>query len=201
MRRRVVAIAIGLAAGMTIATAAGAFRTADAPHASALAPPALEPAPATIPSGNISSGKRPSAASGQSPSSTSLRRAPLLIAGTYVGRDPRQIDFSVDEGNIVTDLAWASWSSHRAVGQGLSDADSCVPNCATAPVELEATTITLCAPSDGHFTVITERRGGRTERFTYPAMWPVGATRSTPQPAPTVPSSSASRVPVSTPTP
>lgn len=112
-------------------------------------------------------------------------RAPVLMAGTYVGRDPREIDFSADEGNIVTSLTWTNWSSGGAVGVGRSDADTCVPNCAVAPIELEATTVTLSSPSDGHFSVITEERGGRTERFTYPSVWPVGATRSTPTPTPT----------------
>ena len=238
MRDRVVVvgIGIGIAVGLTAATAAGAFGSSPATPASAFAPPAAArggaqgrgavgssggstspasttalspssgPAPPRARSTTKStavSGSRPATSSrsrpihltmpprkssrsaGQLPSSTSAIRTPLLIAGTYAGRDPRQIDFSVDEGNIVTNLAWTSWSSSGAVGQGRSDADTCVPNCAVAPVDLEATTVTLSAPIDGHFSVITEERGGRAERFTYPEVWPVGAARSTRTPTST----------------
>jgi hypothetical protein len=90
---------------------------------------------------------------------------------------PTQIDYSGDATNIVTKITWSSWTATGASGAGTSDIDSCNPNCAQAPPDLVATTITLSAPVGGKFTQMTETRGGKTESFTYPsASWPGGAS-------------------------
>jgi photosystem II stability/assembly factor-like uncharacterized protein len=110
---------------------------------------------------------------------------PVLRAGgnglqTYAAIEPRQINFSGDSGDIVTDLSWASWTTSSAVGYGTSDHDSCNPDCAEAPIDMENTALTLSQPRNGQFTVITEQRGGVTETFTDPGQWPL--SEGTPAP-------------------
>ncbi|HVC15024.1 MAG TPA: hypothetical protein VND62_09220 [Acidimicrobiales bacterium] len=157
-RRLAIAIALGIGVGMSSVAAAGAF---GAPH------PGRAPTTAPVPS---------SARAGTGPTETAS--TPVFAAGTYSGREPRKIDISVDAGNIVTNLRWKRWTASSAVGRGTSDADGCVPDCATAPAVAERTSVTLSRPRNGHFTAMTEVRGGRTQRFSYPAVWPLGATSS-----------------------
>jgi hypothetical protein len=101
------------------------------------------------------------------------RRAPKLIVGHWAGVEPSQIDYSADGGNIVTGLLWSSWTRTNAVGQGTSDIQSCVPNCAQGAENPVTTTITLLDPEDGHFTEMTENRNGLTTDWSdTPRDWP-----------------------------
>jgi hypothetical protein len=99
--------------------------------------------------------------------------APKLIVGHWAGVDPSQIDYSADGGNIVTGLVWSSWTHTQALGQGTSDIQSCVPNCAQGAENPVTTTITLLDPEGGHFTQMTEARNGLTTDFSdTPQDWP-----------------------------
>jgi hypothetical protein len=99
--------------------------------------------------------------------------APKLILGRWSGIEPSQIDFSADGGNIVTGLLWSAWARRSAVGQGTSDIQSCVPNCAAGTDTPVSTTITLSDPRSGHFTEMTETRDGLTSDYAYgPRTWP-----------------------------
>jgi hypothetical protein len=95
--------------------------------------------------------------------------------GSYVGRAPSQIDFSADGGNVVTGIRWLSWTAGGATGQGTSAIESCVPDCAQGAVTYVPATITLSAPLNGVFTVLTETRKGRTITLRYPVSWPLAA--------------------------
>jgi hypothetical protein len=96
-----------------------------------------------------------------------------LILGRWSGIEPSQIDFSADGGNIVTGLLWSAPTKRRAVGQGTSDIQSCVPNCAQGADTPVSTTITLSDPRGGHFTEMTENRNGLTSDWAYgPRTWP-----------------------------
>jgi hypothetical protein len=99
--------------------------------------------------------------------------SPKLILGRWSGIEPSQIDFSADGGNIVTGLLWSAWTKSRALGQGTSDIQSCVPNCAQGTDTPVSTTITLSDPRRGRFTEMTENRNGLTSDYTYgPRTWP-----------------------------
>ena len=106
----------------------------------------------------------------RSPARTvTLARAPLpvFIAGTYRGRRPKTIDISGDGGDIVTALHWSSWSASSANGEGTSNIQRCVPNCAEGTDTPVSTSIKLTDPARGYFTRLTERRDGQTEVFRY----------------------------------
>ena len=114
----------------------------------------------------------PPSASASHPTAGAL---PVLLAGTYHGIKPTEIDFSGDAGNIVTGITWSSWTATTAIGSGTSDIDSCVPDCATAPKDYVTTTLMLSDPVNGRFTVIREMRNGTAEAFVYPNTWALGA--------------------------
>jgi hypothetical protein len=100
-----------------------------------------------------------------------------LTVGGYTGRQPSKIYFSADSGDIVTGLAWASWTAAGATGSGISSIQDCVPSCAAGTATTVPTTITLSSPVNGRFTVITEVRDGKTLRFQYPGgPWPLEAS-------------------------
>lgn len=107
---------------------------------------------------------------------------PVFIAGSYRGRRPSTIDLSGDAGNIVTDLHWTNWTASYASGQGTSNIQGCVPNCASGSETPVATSITLKNPSShGYFTKLVEHRNGQTATFTYtpghyPDNWPGNAS-------------------------
>jgi hypothetical protein len=77
---------------------------------------------------------------------------------------------------VVTGIRWDSWTAAEATGQGTSDINSCVPNCAQAPPSVVPTTVTLSAPVNGRFTKMTETRDGFTSTYTYPDNWPQSAS-------------------------
>ncbi len=104
---------------------------------------------------------------------------PIVTMGSWSGMKPSTIDFSGDGGNIVTGIAWSSWTASSAFGQGTSNIQGCVPNCAQGTETPVSTTIALTDPRDGHFTQITETRKGETTlRASYPSgeFWPQGAS-------------------------
>lgn len=104
--------------------------------------------------------------------------APKLIVGRWAGVEPSQIDYSADGGNIVTEIIWTSWTQTQAVGQGTSDIQSCVPNCAQGAENPVTTTITLLDPMHGHFTEMTENRNGLTSDYSdTPRSWPQYASK------------------------
>jgi hypothetical protein len=92
---------------------------------------------------------------------------PVLIAGPYRGRRPRTIDISGDAGDIVTGLRWSTWTASRATGEGTSNIQSCVPDCASGTETPVPTSIKLQDPMNGYFTKLVERRDGQTEVFVY----------------------------------
>jgi hypothetical protein len=96
--------------------------------------------------------------------------------GSYTGVKPTEIDYSGDATNIVSKIKWTSWTATGATGQGTTDINSCVPNCAQAPPSIVPATVTLSAPVDGKFTKMTETRNGFTSTYTYPDNWPQGAS-------------------------
>ena len=106
---------------------------------------------------------------------------PVFIAGRYHGRRPRTIDISGDGGDIVTGLRWSSWRASSATGEGTSNIQNCVPNCAQGTDTPVATSIKLTNPAHGYFTKLIERRDGQTEVFRYtpghlPDNWPGDAS-------------------------
>ena len=126
---------------------------------------------------NQSAGRRPSA----TPAAELAAGTPVFIAGSYRGRRPRVIGISGDAGNIVTGLHWSRWTVTRATGEGASNVQGCVPDCASGSETPVTTWITLRDPRHGYFTKLIERRDGHTETFTYtpghfPDNWPGDAS-------------------------
>ncbi|HWG02367.1 MAG TPA: hypothetical protein VG164_11060 [Trebonia sp.] len=113
---------------------------------------------------------------GTSPRSRPASVRPLVTIGKFTGWAPSQIDFSADGGNVVTGIRWSSWTTAGATGRGKSGIESCVPNCAAGKVATVPATITLSAPRDGRFTMLTETRAGQTMTLRYPSSWPLAAS-------------------------
>lgn len=135
----------------------------------------------------VGTGAAGAAASTSRPRSAaqSVRRAPaslpVFIAGPYHGRRPRTIDISGDGGDIVTALQWSSWTASSATGEGTSNIQSCVPNCAEGKDTPVSTAIKLTDPAHGYFATLIERRDRQTEVFHYtpghlPDNWPGDAS-------------------------
>lgn len=100
-----------------------------------------------------------------------------LIVGSWSGMRPTTIDYSADAGNIVTGISWSSWTATEAQGEGTSNIQNCIPNCAQGTQTPYPTTIMLIAPHGGHFTEITEDRNGQSTTATYGAPgWPMSAS-------------------------
>jgi hypothetical protein len=104
------------------------------------------------------------------------RRTPILIAGSWTGRRPVDIDISGDGGNIITKIHWSAWKTSYAYGVGTSDILGCVPDCASGSVTPVRTTITLSLPRAGHWTKLLETRQAQRliARYGRP-LWPIGA--------------------------
>ncbi len=143
-------------------TASSAATTPTTPAASTTAPSTPASTPATTPA--------------STPASTVPAQLPVLTVGGYTGMKPTEIAYSGDATNVVTKIAWSSWTATGASGQGTSDIDSCNPNCAQAPPSLVPTTVTLSAPVNGRFTKMTETRNGFASTYTYPGNWPESAS-------------------------
>ena len=143
-------------------TASSAATTPTSPAASTTPPSTPASTPATTPA--------------STPASTVPTQLPVLTVGSYTGMKPTEIAYSGDSGNVVTKIQWSSWTATGATGQGTSDIDSCVPNCAQAPPSFVPATVTLSAPVNGRFTKMTETRNGSTSYWTYPSAWPGSAS-------------------------
>ena len=153
-------------------TSGGASHSPTAPAASAV----TNSSGSSSTSGSTTGTTSPSQPAASASASSSSAALPVLTIGSYNGMNPSQIDFSGDSGNVVTGIAWASWTATAATGSGKSDIDSCVPSCAQAPPDFVTTNLVLSDPVNGRFTLITETRNGSTETFTYPNSWPNGAS-------------------------
>jgi serine/threonine protein kinase len=174
----------GTALGLTLAgghnngqAAAGSTSTTSSPAqpqgATAASSAATTPATSTSTTAPAST---PASTPPSTPVSTVPPQLPVLTIGGYTGMKPTEIAYSGDATNVVTTIAWSSWTAAGASGQGTSDIDSCTPNCAQAPPSLVPTTVTLSAPVNGKFTKMTETRNGFTSTYTYPDNWPESAS-------------------------
>ncbi len=173
----------GTALGLTLAghhnngqTAAGGTSTTSSP-----AQPQGATSAATTPATSTStSTTAPASTPASTPPSTPVSavppQLPVLTVGGYTGMKPTEIGYSGDATNVVTTITWSSWTAAGATGQGTSDIDSCIPNCAQAPPSPVPTTVTLSAPVNGKFTKMTETRNGFTSTYTYPDNWPESAS-------------------------
>jgi serine/threonine protein kinase len=186
----VLTLAFLLAAGGTALGLALAGKPASHAATGGTTAPASSPSPATTPSSAATTPTTPAASTtppstpastppttpASTPVSTVPASLPLLTVGGYTGMKPTEIAYSGDATNVVTKIAWSSWTATGASGAGTSDIDSCNPNCAQAPPSLVPTTVTLSAPVNGKFTKMTETRNGFTSTYTYPDNWPESAS-------------------------
>ena len=100
-----------------------------------------------------------------------------LVAGAFHGTRPSVIQFSGDDGDVVTGIGWSSWGHQRATGRGTVGLNDCRPSCAEGTTRYVAATITLSAPDAmGEWTVVTEADNGRTTTFSQAGHWAQGAT-------------------------
>jgi len=170
--------AAGTAVGLTLAGhpsgSHGASGATSTPPAQVSTPATASSAPATTPATPASSSGYITPAS--TPASSGPAALPVLTAGSYTGTKPADIFYSGDGTNVVTKIQWASWTAAGATGYGVSDIDSCNPNCAQAPVNDVTATVTLSAPVNGRFTQMTETRNGSTTTYSYPGSWAQGAS-------------------------
>jgi len=172
--------AAGTAVGLTLAGhpsgGHGASGATSTPPAQVSTPATASSAPATTPTTPASSSSYTSSAPPSTPASSSPAALPVFTAGSYSGTKPADVFYSGDGTNVVTKIQWASWTAAGATGYGVSDIDSCNPNCAQAPVNDVTATITLSAPVNGRFTQMTETRNGATTSYSYPGSWAQGAS-------------------------
>jgi hypothetical protein len=99
-----------------------------------------------------------------------------LVVGNYDGTRPSAIQFSGDDGDVVTGIHWSDWGTRSATGKGTVGYDNCTPNCAAGTITYLPATITLSAPdAQGQWTVITEAERGRTTTFSLSGHWAQGA--------------------------
>lgn len=123
--------------------------------------------------------RTPTATTSSAPTTAPAPAAPVpeLIAGSWTGTKPSTIDFSGDGGNIVTGITWSSWGATGATGEGTSNLQGCVPNCAQGKETPLPTSIALSDPQGGHFTQIVEVRQGQKLAAAYASQsWPEGGS-------------------------
>jgi len=113
-----------------------------------------------------------------SPSTSQPAETPLLIAGSWSGRDPSSIQFGGDGGSDVRACRWSTWRSTEALGYCTGAYNNCVPTCAQGTSANIQVQVTLTTPADGHWTrmVFTDSAGSNV--WTYPSYWAVGADNS-----------------------
>lgn len=103
----------------------------------------------------------------------SLSSTPVVILGSFTGREPTEIDFSADAGNIVQHIHWTSWTATGATGHGTTYTETCIPDCAASKKTPNPATILLSNPVNGRFTVLTEIRLGTSVKMSiYPTSAP-----------------------------
>jgi len=161
-------LAVVIAAGVTGVVLA--TRSAPSSHKTATGPGPTTTVVTSTPA-------RPSAA--VPTTSPATEPSPQFAAGSFTGRDPSTINFSSDQGNIVSNITWSSWTATQAVGQGTWTYISCVPDCASGQPTPYVATIALSNPVNGLFTALTETTAGpqgRVQAFSYPQPWPLAAS-------------------------
>jgi hypothetical protein len=131
------------------------------------APTTTRPRSTTTTSASTTTG--PSSVSATEPTSASpASTLPTLTIASWTGREPVTLYFSGDAGDIATGIAWSVWNRTEAVGHGVRQELSCVPNCAQGTATPYPVTLTLTMPVDGAFTSIQEQTAdgkGTTETF------------------------------------
>ncbi len=110
------------------------------------------------------------------------RALPTLdVPPVYDGIKPREVGFSADSTNDLTNITWSSWTTTSATGSGTWTYESCDPDCANGPTTPYPATIQLSQPVNGVFTAMTETTsgpyGGGTN-YTYPNNWAMGASNT-----------------------
>ena len=101
---------------------------------------------------------------------------PVATHYRWTGREPSELYFSGDAGNVVTNLRWALWTKTRALGIGASMIQSCIPFCVTG-VDMPVTAdIILSDPVHGRFTRLTEYQGGWVTHDSYDQKLPLSST-------------------------
>jgi serine/threonine protein kinase len=158
------------------ATAGSRSQSASAPASRLAASGSASSSAAVTSSASPTPSTSPSASASASATASSSGATPFLVAGNFTGIEPSSISYSADGGDIVSDLTWASWTAAGATGHGISDIDSCNPNCAQGLKTEVPATITLSDPVNGHYTLMTETRNGITSTYKYPSVWALGAT-------------------------
>jgi serine/threonine protein kinase len=120
------------------------------------------------------------ARSPEPPNASSASAAlPVVKIGSYSGKEPAMIDVSGDAGNVITEIAWTSWTAAGATGTGISQSNNCDPDCAHGAVTELSTQVTLSKPVQGRFTDMRELRKGSATFMTYQNDdWPINATQT-----------------------
>ncbi len=95
-----------------------------------------------------------------------------VVIGQFTGSKPTTIIFSGDGSSSVNHIHWSSWSASRAVGTGTWNEETCVPDCATGPVDHYPASLTFSSASNGKFTELITNWNGQTTTWTYPQDWP-----------------------------
>jgi hypothetical protein len=90
---------------------------------------------------------------------TSASTAAITVYGQNLV-EPSTIGFSVDGGNIVSDLKWTNWGAPTTVGTGTVDIQGCVPDCADGTNTPTPTTLTLTDLDSGYYGQVTEATEG-----------------------------------------
>ena len=86
--------------------------------------------------------------------------AALYGSPSWTGVRPSSISLSGDGGNFVTGIRWTEWGPSEAVGYGISEVESCNPNCAQGSRVSVPTEVILSDVVAGKFTTLTEKRDG-----------------------------------------
>lgn len=100
---------------------------------------------------------------------------PVMELGGWIGRKPTTINFSVDGGNVISNIVWSHWGQNSANGSGAQIVESCVPSCASGAVSQVLVTINLSAPSSGMFTQMTTSEPTSTQLPSSPQTGPWGS--------------------------
>jgi hypothetical protein len=113
----------------------------------------------------------PSTTAAPATSAPPVLSLPTLTIASWTGREPVTLYFSGDAGNVATSITWSIWDQTEAVGHGVRQELSCVPNCAQGTATPYPVTVTLNMPVDGAFTSIQEQTAdgkGTAETFSPP---------------------------------
>ena len=104
---------------------------------------------------------------------------PVFVAGSYSGRQPTQIALAPACCSVIDHIAWSSWGSSQASGEGTWEYDTCTNGCVNGPFVPYPAGLTLSGPLGGTFTVLTVSAAGPYTggtNFSYPNSWPYGAS-------------------------